>query len=61
MVRKKLPKSQRQDRPIQFVASSKFKAGLKKAATAAGEPSLSEYIKKALIRDAAALGVKIER
>ena len=59
--RKKLPKSKKQDKPIQIVISSTFRKGLEAATEAAGDPTFSEFIKRAIIERAAKHDVTIKR
>ena len=61
MGRKKLSEERRQSVLIQTKVTTRFKRGLDEAITAAGEPGLGEFLKKAAIAFAKQHGVKIER
>ena len=52
---------QRQDQVIQIRCSKRFKTGLRRATKAANEPNVSEFLKKAAIREADRIGVEIKR
>ena len=50
-----------QDKMICIRVSTTFKKGLEEAALKAGEPSVAEFVKRTMIKEAAKYGVKIRR
>ena len=54
-------KKELQTTPITFRVSARFKRDMEKAAEASGSPSLSEFLKQAIIEKAKRAGVIIKR